>query len=185
MPFAPRKNFCPVALISADKTSVQALSAAALSVQKLKSLLRYDPATGEFTWVAPDRFGQRAGRQHKGYLRISLGRFGVWYAHRLAWLYMTGSMPGKFIDHIDCDRGNNRWVNLRLAEPDQNRANSKRTRRNVAGAKGVFPFRGGFRATICVHYQNIYLGDFNTIEEAAAAYAGAARVAFGEFARLA
>lgn len=155
-----------------------------LTVHSLKQLLHYAPATGRFTWLDPKRFGQPAGSTHRGYLRISLGRYGVEYAHRLAWLYMTGKLPAKFVDHIDCDRSNNAWSNLRLATPDQNRANSKRQRKNIAGAKGVIRYRGGYRATIQVRGQHLMLGDFNTIEEAAAAYAGAARVAFGEYARV-
>lgn len=156
-----------------------------LTTEKLKELLLYDPVSGGFRWITPDRFGRDAGRLHNGYIRISLGSYGPIYAHRLAWLYMKGEMPAKFVDHVDCNRQNNAWSNLRLACPDQNRANTRRTKRNTAGAKGVSHFRGGFRASIGIGGQSVWLGDYNTVEEAAAAYAGAAKVAFGEFSRTA
>lgn len=157
----------------------------ALTAEALKELVHYDPVSGLFRWVTASRFGQPAGRPNNGYMRLSLGKWGTMYAHRLAWLYMTGEMPEKHVDHIDCERSNNAWSNLRLATPDQNRANTRRTKRNTAGAKGVCHFRGGYRAAICVKGQHIWLGDYNSVEEASAAYAGAAKVAFGEFARTA
>lgn len=158
---------------------------AKLTSQQLKQILRYDPCTGHFRWIAGKNFGKVAGGPMNGYVRICFGRHGQDTAHRLAWLYMTGDWPAKFVDHIDGDRANNKWSNLRLARPDQNAANSRRSKNNVSGAKGVSPYRGGFRARIMIRGESIYLGDYNTVEEAAAAYAGAAKVGFGDFARVA
>lgn len=155
-----------------------------LTQQKLKEFFAYEPDTGLFRCRIGKRAGQVVGHEHHGYIKISIKGHGGIYAHRLAWLYMTGSMPLKHIDHIDCERSNNAWANLRLATPDQNQANTRRTKRNVSGAKGVFHHRSGFRAVIKVKGRRIYLGDYNTLQEAAAAYAGAAKVGFGEFARL-
>jgi hypothetical protein len=154
-----------------------------ITAEQLREMLHYEPETGIFRWRKGRIAGALAGMPLNGYIRISLGEHGAEYAHRLAWLYMTGEAPAKFVDHIDCDRANNRWANLRLATPDQNRANTRRQARNSAGAKGVIPYRGGFRATIQVRGEQILLGDFNTLEEAAAAYAGAAKVAHRDFAR--
>jgi hypothetical protein len=156
-----------------------------LTADALKQLLHYNPETGVFRWISGKRFGQVAGGPMNGYVRICMGKYGEQLAHRLAWLYMTGEWPTKHVDHADCDRANNKWSNLRLAGPDQNAANSRRSKNNISGAKGVIPYRGGFRATIQIRGIQHYLGDYNTIEEAAAAYAGAAKVGFGEFARTA
>lgn len=66
-----------------------------LTWECLRSALRYDPGTGEFTWLIdrPPRrlIGRKAGvhrrdRGRPGYLMIRLfGR--LYYGHRLAWFY--------------------------------------------------------------------------------------------------
>lgn len=157
----------------------------ALTQSRLREILFYDPSTGRFAWCDLERAHKPVGHVHHGYLKISVPGHGGIYAHRLAWLYMTGEWPTKSIDHADCDRSNNAWSNLRLASRQQNAANSIRQRRNITNAKGVSKRkdRDGYRAFIQVGDRNVHLGDYNTIEEAAAAYAGAAKVAFGEFAR--
>lgn len=155
-----------------------------LTQKRLLELLSYDPVGGRFAWRDQERASKPVGHQHHGYLKISIPGFGGLYAHRLAWLYMTGEWPERFVDHADCNRLNNAWKNLRLATRQQNAANSVRQRRNVANAKGVTKRRDGYRAFIKVGERNIHLGDYNTVEEAAAAYAGAAKVAFGEYSRL-
>ncbi len=151
-----------------DKTSNQALSG-----------LSYEPETGAIT----DGHRLATGRPMPiGYLRISRGGKS-YYAHRVAWLLMTGEWPG-VVDHVNGDRADNRWSNLRLATPSQNSANARRAGINTTGRKGVTPYRGRFRAQICVCGQRKWLGDFTSIDEAASAYARAATDAFGEFARV-
>jgi hypothetical protein len=105
-----------------------------------------------------------------------------YYAHRLAWLYMTGKFPDQQIDHIDQDGTHNIWRNLREATNTQNAANSRR-RNNASGFKGVFWQRSRrWRASIMVNSRRIHLGYFNTPEEAYAVYLAAAQKYFGEFA---
>lgn len=74
-----------------------------LTSETLKELLHYNPETGIFTWAK--NAGQRAqvgriagSRTPSGYIKISLSRK-LYAAHRLAWLYMTGSWPENEIDH--------------------------------------------------------------------------------------
>lgn len=92
------------------------MSAAALTSARVRELLDYDPATGDFTWKvsrAKARMGHKAGFVYgKGYIAISIdGR--VYYAHRLAWLHATGEWPVGVIDHINHDKRDNRFANLR------------------------------------------------------------------------
>ena len=49
-------------------------------------------------------------------------------AHRVIWEMVTGeTIPqGMVVDHIDGDRDNNAWHNLRLASPRLNRMNSSK-----------------------------------------------------------
>lgn len=113
-----------------------------LTQQKLKELLHYDPVTGEFTWLVARRgtacAGSKAGTVNSdGYIHIRL--FGKQYkAHRLAWLYMTGSWPQDEIDHINKEKADNCWVNLREATRQQNEANKNLQSNNTSGFKGVY-----------------------------------------------
>ena len=161
-----------------------------LTQELLRSLLRYDPETGLFTWLDYrgrfSRVGERAGGPgNHGYWRIWIdGRF--YLAHRLAWLYMTGEWPVGRIDHASGDPTDNRWRNLRSATASQNRANSRLAKNNLLGVKGVRLHRNGqYEARIRVNKRLIYLGCFRTIEAAKAVYDAAAREHFGHFAKAA
>lgn len=90
--------------------------------------------------------------------------------------------PDKQVDHEDGDGLNNRRNNIRLATPSQNQANKAVERRNKLGMKGVCKDGGRFRATIKPDGRTIHLGRFATAEEAAAAYKGAAKVLWGNYA---
>lgn len=97
---------------------------------------------------------------------------------------MKGEWPPCQVDHEDTNKRNNRWTNLRLATGSQNQANRSAVKNNALGAKGVERTKSGkFRARLKVAGNNQHLGTFNTIAEASAAYAAAARQTWGEFAR--
>jgi hypothetical protein len=145
---------------------------ALLSQARLKELLHYDPETGHFTrltmcggYVA----GSRAGANGHGYIIISIDRR-KYRAHRLAFLYMTGAMPPEFVDHINRDRADNRWVNLRLATNQENTGNAGLRRNNTSGHRGVAwdKSRGKWMAHGTRGGRFIGLGRFDDIEEAAA-----------------
>ena len=166
----------------------------------LHRLLIYDPDTGVFTWrerddVRPQWNGRYAGKR-AGYARQATG--GGWYwsvrifdwpfhAGPLAWLYMTGEWPADIVDHRDMDGLNNSWDNLREATKTQNAANTRASKRNTSGLKGASYCKsaGRFRATIGVRGKQIWLGYFDTAEEAHAAYLDAATRLFQDFARAA
>lgn len=93
---------------------------------------------------------------------------------RLIWIMMTGSDPlDKSIDHIDGDKHNNRWVNLRLVEHYQNMMNKKRRKRKgIQLPTGVHSTQNGkFAAIGCIkNCKTRWLGTFETVEEAHKAY---------------
>lgn len=160
-----------------------------LTAARLRELLFYEPGDGTFTWrknVSPQaRSGVPAGcKNESNYIVIRVD--GVkYYAHRLAWLYVTGSWPSKSVDHVNGNCSDNSWANLRLADQAENTANSKLSRANTSGHKGVVFYRPTkkWRAQIGVGLTNKHIGYFEKKEDAAAAYLAAAKSLFGEFAR--
>lgn len=161
-----------------------------ITQSQLKEILHYDPETGQFTWRVATRGRIKAGgiagsNNGSGYIRITVDN-NQYFAHRLAWFWMTGSWPIGNIDHRDRDRANNAWGNLREATQSQNMANTTTQRTNSLGLKGVYLVSPGrYRAQIRVQGKNHNLGRFDTPEEAHAAYVTAAKKYHGEFARAA
>lgn len=156
-----------------------------LTQERLKELLSYDPLTGVFLWKVNRRgrfakAGAIAGYpdQKDGYLCICVDQR-QYRLHRLAWFYMTGEWPSEQIDHIDLDKTNNRFANLREATHRQNQHN--RPKRGYTFDKR----RNAFVAQIRIDGKHKYLGQFNTAAEATAAYNEAAQIYHGEFARAA
>ena len=167
-----------------------------LTAEYVRSILDYDPATGVFKWKWREgvskrinaRFAGKVARSvdGKGYLQIRINKH-LYRTHRLAWLYVHGEWPSEQIDHIDCDKLNNRIANLRLANNQENQRNSGLQKNNTTGIKGVrwCMNRGKFRAEITVDYRTINLGSFDTLSAAAAAREAAEIEHFGEFRRAA
>ena len=168
-----------------------------LTREFLKSVLSYDPETVVFTWkkrsdVPKEWNTRRAGKQagfkeknkHTFYIRIRINKR-IYYSHRLAWLYMTGSFPesGLQIDHIHGNGLNNRFANLRVVTNRQNTTNSRVYKSNQLGIRGVDKFAGRYRATIQKDGKGLHLGYFDTPEEASVAYQKAAEELFGDYRR--
>lgn len=83
--------------------------------------------------------GDVAGSLHRtnGYVVVRyLGR--DYGAHRIIWEMHNGAIPdGRYIDHIDRNKSNNRLENLRLVTHKQNMQNKGKQRRNRSGYNGV------------------------------------------------
>lgn len=150
-------------------------------VELVKSRLNYDPSTGIFTWASKKnglsriKVGDPAGRVTSfGYLTIKID--GVsYFAHRLAWLIMTGEDPEVTVDHANRDRLDNKWENLRLATKKQQSQN-----RNI---KGCTQTRyGKWRAMIKINQRSYHIGTFETQETASVVYWLVAKFFFGDFA---
>lgn len=163
-----------------------------LTQSLLKELVYYSPETGTFVW-AKSRPGCRKGdacgyMSVHGYHEIGI-RGRRWRANRLAWLYMTGEMPPDNIDvdHINLNKTDDRWSNLRLATRSQNMANTRLDRRNTSGASGVTwdKARQKWRAQLRVNGRKTNLGRFDSRDEAIAKVETAARAQWGEFWRAA
>lgn len=102
-----------------------------------------------------------------------------WKEHRLAFLYMTGTWPKGEIDHINHDRSDNRWSNLRDVDPTTNKQNQKQEKvKGTSSYKGVYwcSYKGKWRAQIKANKKCMSLGFFDNPESARTAYLNAKRV---------
>lgn len=156
--------------------------------KEVDSLLDYDKGSGVFRWkknTGKARKEEVAGSvNHSGYILIGI-KGKQYRAHRLAWLMTYGEWPNKHIDHINCNRSDNRICNLRLCSQEQNLANSRKPAKNSSGYKGVSwcKFTDRWRATIRHNGKSISLGRFDCPEEAHRAYCENGRQLKGEFFR--
>lgn len=170
-----------------------------IPVSRLHEVLEYDPGTGILTWkprngktrIERTWDGRYAGKtagsfSSKGYLQFSIDGVGL-KAHRVIWAMMTGEWPKDEIDHKDCNKGNNRWSNLREATSSQNAMNRRLRSDNAVGLKGVSWSAGqrAWIAQIMLDGQWIKLGTSDCPAAAHFSYLIAADVYFGEFARAA
>lgn len=154
-----------------------------LTAARLRELLHYDWTTGAFIWRirrGPNLPGAPAGAwQRIGYLVIRLDG-ALYYGHRLAFLYVTGVWPQNTVDHIDGDKGNNRWSNLRDVPHVTNCANQHKAQ-GSAGLLGAVRNRRtkNWRAIITRGDKQVHLGTFPTAQDAHEAYLAERRKAGG------
>lgn len=142
-----------------------------LTQKRLREILHYDPETGIFTFTTGRRKGKVAGAQHdaRGLLKVSIDNRRH-LLHRLAWLWMTGTLPRSNVEHINGDQADNRWVNLRESERSQKAAHRAAWREPTA-IRGVWKVAERFEAMVEVSGVTMNLGSFATADEAKAAIA--------------
>lgn len=157
-----------------------------LTADRAQELFSYDPSTGVLTRRVTSggyRAGSTAGHlKGNGYLRVSADRR-TYAVHRIAWLLMTGEWPNGDVDHIDMDRQNNAWANLRECSRSENMHNT----RAKSGIKGVSWDRvtRKWRASAHIHGKSMNLGRYSCLGQAIKAYREACAAAYGEVARFA
>lgn len=158
-------------------------------IKFLKYLFRLDPETGvlvrNVTRAPNAQKGDIVGSvDGKGYLHVNICG-GFYRVHRIVFLLHYGYEPPAHIDHIDGNRKNNIPANLRPATDQQNAGNTAPPRHNTSGFKGVYRHSRGQKwcAQIKRNGETVYLGWFDTPEDAHQAYAAAAKEHFGEYAR--
>jgi hypothetical protein len=158
-----------------------------LTQGRLKKLLHYDCNTGIFTWKVSRgrvRPGVKAGSLDKdGYLRIRVDKK-TYMAHRIAFLYVNGVLPTDEVDHIDLNRKNNKFSNLRQCTSVQNKRNSSSRQGASSKYLGVsyWKRKNKWAAGIRCKGKHLYLGMYSSEREAAWAYNLAAYNYFSDFA---
>lgn len=147
-----------------------------IDVAEISSVLDYCSESGKLYWKIPRGRGIKAGDIAGGV--YSHGHIVVKYkgrryqAHRLAWALFYKEDPGSFqIDHINRNGADNRIKNLRLATPAINSLNIDRAiYSRKSGCVGVYFTKAGVPySTISFKGKVVYLGCFNSVEEAAKA----------------
>jgi hypothetical protein len=159
----------------------------------------YNPETGAILWRVRPRWhfstikhgeawnakfsGTNAGTLlNTGYVSVGIERKLI-QAHRVIYKMMTGEEPPAHLDHVNRDRVDNRWCNIRPATEIANHHNVSIRKDNTTGFKGVSykPKLGKFLARIQANGRRIEIGYFLTAQEAHFAYCAAAKQLFGEF----
>lgn len=133
--------------------------------------------------------------QHQWTVSIRKGKIiGVYYGKRLHGKYHKIALhryilditdPQVFIDHIDGNPLNNQKKNLRVCTNAENCRNTKISKANTSGYKGVRWHKRDkvFEARIGFNKKLYHLGRFKDPKEAAKAYDNKAKELFGEFAK--
>lgn len=153
-----------------------------VTADRLRFLLDYDADSGIFTWRGRTsnrvKIGSIAGSRHgAGYVQINVDGSNF-LAHRLAWLHAHGTWPKGTVDHINGDRTDNRLLNLRDVSQGVNNGNVRKLpRHNTSGLLGASWCAADERwaAHISVDGKSRFLGNFDTADDAHAAYLTAKR----------
>ena len=148
------------------------MSKSILTQSRLRELFDYNSETGVFTRIAlsgrraklTDRVGTPDGL---GYLRVSVDNVKE-RLHRLAFLYMTRVLPEHKVDHLNRNRSDNRWANLRVVSDLHNTHNRGVSTNNWTGTTGVSwnPIASNWRVRIRAAGRNIHVGNFAQMSEA-------------------
>ena len=129
---------------------------------------RYEYRDGElFYKISPlpkIKVGSKAGTVNTGYIKVNIGTK-KYQAHRIIWMMQYGYLP-KEIDHINCNKLDNRIENLREVNRTQNRYNINSYKNNTSGIKGV-SWKADLKkwqVSVNVDGNRKYIGVFKDIE---------------------
>jgi len=166
---------------------------AELTAEIIRELLDYDAGTGCFRWrernakwfnASTRRTAESEGvRWNKSFAGtpagcvaaggyVTIGVFGRrYYAHRIEWLSSD-------LDHLNGDKTDNRFANLRVVSDSVNCRNRSLRSDNKSGFNGVYWNKQArkWQAQIRGEKKRIHLGYFATPEDAHAAYTNAAEI---------
>lgn len=160
------------------------------SPERLRELVSYNPETGKFRWLprqmpygkSTRAWGPKDGcwdaftsTDEQNYLRGKVDKASI-LAHRAAWAIFYNEWPDGEIDHINCDRQDNRIENLRIVSRVVNCRNKRLFHVGLSGVVGVTKVTGAdsWQATIRGNDgRKLHLGSYPSRELAHAARKGA------------
>jgi hypothetical protein len=156
------------------------------SPERLGELFSWDIDQGYLVWRVTRGSGTKGSRagtiNNCGYLSTSI-KGERYLIHRIIWMLGSGSDPmGLQVDHINGNRLDNRFCNLRIAERIDNNKNVKVHRDNKCGHLGITQHKPGvWRARIMKNGKNMHIGLFASIEQAVEARRKAELEFHGDF----
>lgn len=100
-----------------------------------------------------------------GYIRITCDSHTL-QLHRFIWYYMTKQAlkEDEFIDHINQDRSDNRWINLRKVTGRENELNIQKKSNLPPGVRRTT--LGYYQTLVRLDGRQVCVGSFKTVEEA-------------------
>lgn len=155
-----------------------------LTVEALRKLLRYEPVMGKLYWrerdasfFSEDKYCKQWNTRYAGEEALTSLVYGYRHgsilgvnhrAQRVIWAMETGEWPVGDVDHINHDRADNRFENLRDVSRGENLKNQGVRSDNVSGIVGVRLYRatGKWIAAINVDGISKHLGYFKCITAA-------------------
>lgn len=150
--------------------------------QYLWTRLFYDYITGKLIWIPTSdhsaywnkRYGYKEAftakheTKHQYFVGTLAGK--KYYAHQIIFKMMRNEEPEE-IDHIDQDKSNNVWTNLRASSRQENSCNMPLRKDNKSGFAGVHYSKGKWVSRIVRNGKEYHLGRFDTCEKAVQARA--------------
>ena len=149
--------------------------------------LSYNQETGDFLWKYknkshPRLYGRSAGAIIDGYLRIKINSI-AYPAHRIAWFMVTNQQP-KIIDHINGNKLDNRFSNLRSVTFSQNAKNHGKSKNGSNLPCGVrLTAYGKYVSRITLNKRQITIGTYDDVSSAENAYIDKRNSLYGEYSR--
>lgn len=151
-----------------------------VTVELLRTLLRYDEATGKLFWLVRSEnrawSARYAGKEAFTSVNDSGYKVGNilgyhFRASRVIYALVHGKWPAETVDHEDGHRIKNVSTNLRGVSQQVNSQNAAMPKSNTSGTAGVGWHKGEqkWRAYIRVNYKQLSLGYFKTKDLAIAA----------------
>jgi hypothetical protein len=121
---------------------------------------KYDPKTGKVYGVRGKEIKHTDGK----YLYVRMPDHSNLAQHHFAWYMIYGNVDFVELDHENRDKKDNRISNLRILTRSEQQHNRE--------AKGYYFYKriGRYMSRIQVNYQTIFLGYYDTEEEAKQAY---------------
>lgn len=144
-----------------------------LTQEIVRKYFSYDPKTGDLNRIGyDDSWGnfhicnRKINGKSSGYIVVRF-KNKCYKAHRLIFMYMLGYIP-EYIDHINGNRSDNSWKNLRGVTLEENLLNKRTYKNNSSGQSGIHweANMGKYRVRIQKNGKRDCLGFFDDLEEA-------------------
>ena len=143
-----------------------------ITQKRLKELFYYNKTIGIFIRIKDVgkkvKRGDLAGTLKKdGYIKMFIDGKN-YYAHRLIWLYVKGELPKEQIDHINGNKSDNTFNNLREVSRSENAKNQPINTNNTSGFIGVYwnKQKSKWHSRIYIKGKCKNVGFFNNLSDA-------------------